>query len=233
MAKTLYNYWFVQFDFPNNNGKPYKSSGGLMVWNNELQRDIPKNWNVGSLFDIANYINGLPCQKYRPKDEKDSLKVIKIREMREGFSEDTELVQTNIPKKNIVMNGDVLFSWSASLEIQIWAGGKGGLNQHIFKVTSDQFPKYFFFFQISDYINHFRRIAEARKTTMGHITLDHLKQSRIAIPPMELIEELDKLVTPILDKISLLKKQNLKLKKLRDELLPMLINGQITVEVQS
>ena len=231
MAKTLYDYWFVQFDFPNEQGKPYKSSGGEMVFNEELKRDVPLGWEVGTLLDIATYTNGLACQKYRPKSDKDDfLPVIKIREMRDGFTENTEKVKTDIPEKLIINNGDILFSWSASLDVIIWSGGKGGLNQHIFKVTSKQYPKSFYYFQLIWYLKHFKMIAELRKTTMGHITQDHLKQSRIVIPPTSIINKLDIQLKPIQSKQILLKQQNQQLTTLRDWLLPMLMNGQVTVK---
>ena len=136
MAKQLYDYWFVQFDFPNEEGKPYKSSGGEMLWNEKLKRKIPVGWHCGNLFEIAVFTNGLACQKFRPKDNEVPLPVIKIREMHDGISVDTEKVTSNIPESVKVYNGDVLFSWSASLEVMLWAYGLGGLNQHIFKVTS-------------------------------------------------------------------------------------------------
>lgn len=147
MAKQLYDYWFVQFDFPNEEGKPYKSSGGEMVWNEKLKRNIPVGWHCGNLFEIAVFTNGLACQKFRPKDDEVPLPVIKIREMHDGISVDTEEVTSNIPESVKVYNGDVLFSWSASLEVMLWAYGLGGLNQHIFKVTSaNDFPKSFYYF---------------------------------------------------------------------------------------
>ncbi len=236
MAKTLYDYWFVQFDFPNDfaqgkpneQGKPYKSSGGKMVYNTELKREIPVGWEVKTLLDIANYINGFACQNYRPTNE-DYLPVIKIREMRDGITESTEKVKADIPDKLIVNDGDVLFSWSASLEVMIWSGGKGGLNQHIFKVTSKKYPRSFYYYQLIWYLQHFKMIAELRKTTMGHITQDHLKQSRIVIPPIEIVKALDEKLYPIQEKQILLHKQNQQLSELRDWLLPMLMNGQVTV----
>ena len=228
MAKLIYDYWFVQFDFPNQNGKPYKSSGGKMVWSEELKREIPEGWEAVNLLEIADYTNGIACQKYRPMGGK-SLPVIKIREMHNGFSGETELVREDIPKKVIVEDGDILFSWSASLEVQVWVGGRGGLNQHIFKVTSRKYPRSFYYFQLLDYVGHFRMMAENRKTTMGHITQDHLKQSRIVLPPQLIIEDLDKELKPMFDSIVLNKKQNIELTDLRDWLLPMLMNGQVNV----
>ena len=230
MAKTLYDYWFVQFDFPDKNGKPYKTSGGKMVWNEELKREIPdfEGWSVGTLLDIADYANGLPCQKFRPTGD-EFLRVIKIREMNEGFTSNSELVRPNIPEKAIIENGDVLFSWSASLEVKIWTGGKGALNQHIFKVTSNDYPKSFYYYQLLNYLQHFKMMAENRKTTMGHITQEHLQQSRIAIPPKDLTLELEKIISPIFSKKMNNEIENQKLTELRDWLLPMLMNGQVKV----
>lgn len=231
MAKQLYDYWFVQFDFPDENGKPYKSSGGKMVWNDTLKREIPVCWHCGNLLEIAVFTNGLACQKFRPKDGEIPLPVIKIREMHEGISADTEEVTPNIPESVKVYNGDVLFSWSASLEVMLWAYGLGGLNQHIFKVTSaNDFPKSFYYFQLLDYVNIFKKMAEARKTTMGHITQDHLQQSTIAVPDNKNItDRFEELVSPIFNQIITLQEEIINLTKQRDELLPLLMNGQISV----
>ena len=230
MAKQLYDYWFVQFDFPNDESKPYKSSGGEMVWNEKLKREIPKGWHCGTLLDIAEYTNGLACQKYRPTDE-NKLPVIKIKEMHDGLSPDTEWVKADIPEDVKVYDGDVLFSWSASLEVMLWAYGNGGLNQHIFKVTSKTgYPRSFYFYQLKHYIGVFKQMAEARKTTMGHITQDHLKQSTIALPPnVDIANKLEKKLCPIFDAIVKNSQEIMNLTKQRDELLPLLMNGQATV----
>ena len=232
MAKQLYDYWFVQFDFPNEEGKPYKSSGGEMVWNDKLKRNIPVGWHCGNLSEIAVFTNGLACQKFRPKADEVPLPVIKIREMHDGISIDTEEVTSNIPESVKVYNGDVLFSWSASLEVMLWAYGLGGLNQHIFKVTSaNDFPKSFYYFQLLDYVDVFKKMAEARKTTMGHITQDHLQQSTIAIPDnKDIADKFEELISPIFKQIVKLQEEISNLIKQRDELLPLLMNGQITIE---
>ena len=231
MAKTLYDYWFVQFDFPDQNGKPYKSSGGKMVYNLELKREIPEGWGVDSLWNIANFYNGLAMQKYRPDtNEDDYLPVIKIREMMNGFTKDTEKARLDIPTEAVVESGDILFFWSATLEIVIWGKERGALNQHIFKVTSDTYPKSFIYFELKSYLKVFKSIAELRKTTMGHITQDHLKQAKIVVPPIDLISKLDAKLQPIMLKQQILENQNQELTQLRDWLLPMLMNGQVKVE---
>lgn len=230
MAKQLYDYWFVQFDFPNEEGKPYKSSGGAMVWNEKLKREIPQGWHCGTLLDIAEYTNGLACQKYRPTDN-NKLPVIKIKEMHDGLSADTEWVKVDIPDDVKVFDGDVLFSWSASLEVMLWAYGNGGLNQHIFKVTSKNgYPRSFYFYQLFHYVGVFKQMAEARKTTMGHITQDHLRQSTIALPPnVDIANRLEENLCPIFDEIVKNNQENMALTKQRDELLPLLMNGQASV----
>ena len=230
MAKQLYDYWFVQFDFPNEEGKPYKSNGGKMVWDDKLKREIPEGWHCGTLLDIAQYTNGLACQKFRPIDE-NKLPVIKIKEMHDGISSETEFVKSDIPESVKVYDGDVLFSWSASLEVMLWAYGNGGLNQHIFKVTSNNgYPRSFYFYQLIDYIGNFKRMAEARKTTMGHITQDHLKQSTIALPPnTDIANKLEERLSPVFDAIINNSQESMNLIKQRDELLPLLMNGQVSV----
>ena len=123
-AKTIYDYTFIQ------------CAGHQTTYNKTLNRNIPAGWEVDNLYRIADFTNGLACQKYRPMTERDKLPVIKIREMHDGITADTEFVRSDIPEKVIVYPGDLLFSWSASLEVMVWNGVKGGLNQHIFKVTT-------------------------------------------------------------------------------------------------
>lgn len=228
MAKMLYQYWFVQFDFPDADGKPYKLSGGKMVYNKVLKREIPEEWGQATLWDIAKYYNGLAMQKYRPTGD-NYLPVIKIREMNNGISPDTEKARIDIPNAAIVNDGDLLFSWSATLDVKIWSQGKGALNQHIFKVTSDDYPQTFYYFELMNYLSHFKMMAEMRKTTMGHITLEHLKQANIVLPPIDIINKLDEKLKPIFEHILVLKKESNGLVELRDWLLPMLMNGQVTI----
>ncbi len=205
------------------------------MWNEELKREIPVGWHCGNLFEIAQFTNGLACQKYRPKYGETPLPVIKIREMHDGFTTDTEFVTPSIPESVKVNNGDVLFSWSASLEVVLWSLGEGGLNQHIFKVTSaNGFPKTFYYFQLLDYVNVFKKMAEARKTTMGHITQDHLQQSTIAIPDnISITRKFEKLVSPIFDQLLKQQEEIVQLIKQRDELLPLLMNGQINSDLSA
>ncbi|MBE6500370.1 MAG: restriction endonuclease subunit S [Methanobrevibacter thaueri] len=229
ICKLIFDYWFLQFDFPYNN-KPYNSNNGKMVYDEKLGRKIPKDWSRGNLDNIAEYINGLACQKYRPINKSEKLPVIKITEMHEGFTDKTEFVRSDIDEKHIINDGDILFSWSATLETMIWTGGKGGLNQHIFKVIPKDYGKYYVYMMLSAYINNFVRMAESRKTTMGHITREHLLQSKIPLPPKELTYEFDELVAPLFNKYIQNNIEIRKLNALKEFLLPILLNGQIGFE---
>lgn len=230
MAKTLYDYWFVQFEFPDENGNPYKSTGGKMSRTKDFGL-APCGWKFGNLYDIAEFINGLACQKYRPMEDEASLPVIKIKEMHDGISSDTERVKATIPEKNIVNTGDILFSWSASLEVQHWAGTTGGLNQHIFKVIPKKgYSSSYVYHQLQAYVIKFIQMADARKTTMGHITSDHLRQSIIVLPPENIVRNFSQQVDDIHAEINHINIENHRLSQLRDWLLPMLMNGQATIE---
>lgn len=227
LAKTIYDYWFLQFEFPNEEGKPYKSSGGKMVANEKLNRMIPDGWKNGNLYDIAEFTNGLACQKHRPIKNNQRLPVIKIREMHNGFTSETEWVRDDIPQKYVIDDGDILFSWSATLETIIWTGGQGALNQHIFKVSEKNCAKYYVFMQLAEYVKNFVAMAEARKTTMGHITSDHLNQSRVVLPCTKVIDSFEQKVTPLFTSIIKNKQESIELSKLREFLLPLLMNGQV------
>ena len=231
MAKEIYDYWFVQFDFPDAHGRPYKSSGGAMVYNPDLKREIPKGWEVGVLPDIVEFTNGLACQRFRPQSGERSLPVLKIKEMHDGITDQTERVKEDIPERFKVYDGDVVFSWSASLEVMVWFHGKAGLNQHIFKVTEkDGWPIHFSYFLLSDYIATFRRIAESRKTTMGHITSDHLRVSTVPLPQHKVVaEKFEEIVRPIFDVLVKAAQEVSNLVNMRDFLLPLLMNGQVKV----
>lgn len=233
-AKTLYDYWFTQFDFPDENGKPYKSSGGKMVWNEELKREIPEGWKVGNLYEIAYFTNGLACQRFRPEKGDKGLNVIKIKEMHTGITPDTELVSSAIPNKYVINTGDILFSWSATLEVMYWHGEKAGLNQHIFKVEpKNGLPTEYVYQQLSNYVVNFVAMADSRKTTMGHITSDHINQSRIPIAPKHLAEKFSSQVNSLRNLVFNASKENSALASLRDFLLPLLMNGQCSIKCDS
>lgn len=226
-AQAIFRHWFIDFEFPGENGKPYKSSGGKMV-ETELG-EIPEKWKIKSLDDIANFLNGIALQKFPPVSE-EYLPVIKIREIKQGITESTDKASKNVDFKYIINNGDVLFSWSGSLEVVIWTFGKGALNQHLFKVSSLNFPKWFFYFWLKEHLNNFKKIADGKATTMGHIQRHHLSEALVIIPDEIIMNKINQLLTSIIDQIISNGIQTRNLSQIRDSLLPKLMSGKIRVK---
>jgi len=189
------------------------------------QGEIPKGWMVKSLDEIAHYQNGLALQKFRPENEKDAIPVLKIAQLKKGFADGDEQASSKIKAECIVNNGDIVFSWSGSLMVDIWCGGKVALNQHLFKVTSTDYPKWFYYYYTKHHLAEFQQIAQAKAVTMGHIKREHLKQAVCAVPDVVLLESLGETIAPLLDKAIAVRLENRTLVELRDKLLPQLISG--------
>lgn len=218
-AQSIYKEWFVNFEFPDENGKPYKSSGGEMVYCEELEMEIPKGWEISYLSKIATYLNGLAMQKYECETE-EYLPVLKIKELNQGYTDiNSGKVTLDIPKDYIILDGDVIFSWSASLKVDIWSGGTCGLNQHLFKVTSNQYEKWFYYLATKYHLLEFIRIAEGNKTSMGHIKREHLDNAVVFIPNNHHFRKINKLMKPLVDNIILSKKEKFELMKFQEILL--------------
>ena len=215
IAQTIFKSWFVDFN-------------GVSEFEDSKLGSIPKGWMVISIDKMANFLNGLALQNYPPENDKEFLPVIKIKELKCGITNLSDRTSANIPKKYVVENGDVLFSWSGSLEVVFWTSGKGALNQHLFKVTST-YPKWFYYFWIKKYLPEYRRIAEAKATTMGHIKKEHLTNTLVVIPNTQILQKINQILDPIVKKII---QTNIKLDKIsniRDTLLPKLMSGEIRV----
>lgn len=189
-----------------------------------------EDWEEKGLDEIADFLNGLPLQKYPYKSGK-SMNVIKIKELNGGYSESTDICSSDVPEKYIIHPGDVIFSWSGSLVVDIWKYGEGSLNQHLFKVTSDKYPKWFYYFWIKYHLPEFRVIAESKATTMGHIQRSHLSAARVLVPSDDEIKTMGDIMQPLIEKIEHNNAQILTLQKLRDTLLPKLISGEVRVKL--
>ena len=189
---------------------------------------IPDGWSVGCLLDIADYRNGLAMQKYRPAIGEVGLPVLKIKELRQGNCDATsELCSPNINPDYIIHDGDVIFSWSGSLIVDLWCGGTCGLNQHLFKVTSAKYDKWFYYLWTVYYLKHFIAVAADKATTMGHIKREELSKAEVLIPSDRDYREMGAILQPMIDLIITNRVENRKLSALRDELLPKLMNGEI------
>ena len=191
---------------------------------------IPAGWRKGNLLDIANYLNGLAMQKFRPQRNEIGLPVLKIKELRQGSCDDSsELCSLSIKPEYIIHDGDVIFSWSGSLLVDIWCGGICGLNQHLFKVTSDVYDKWFYYLWTAHHLARFIAIAADKATTMGHIKREELAKAEVLIPCEEDYASLNSIMQLIFELIISNRIESRKLAALRDELLPKLMSGEIDV----
>ncbi|MDO8774984.1 MAG: restriction endonuclease subunit S [Burkholderiaceae bacterium] len=203
MAETLFRQWFVE--------------------------EAQEGWDEKPLSGIANFLNGLACQKYPPTNELEKLPVLKIRELSSGISETADWVTSHVKPGYIVEAGDVIFAWSASLMVKVWDGEKCVLNQHLFKVTSDEFPKWFYLRWCKHHLAEFIAVAANHATTMGHIKRGDLDAAMVLVPPPPVLETMSKQMQPLLDKQIAIARQRKTLEKLRDTLLPKLMSGEVRV----
>lgn len=191
---------------------------------------IPDGWSKGCLLDIADYLNGLAMQKFRPSERDIGLPVLKIKKLRQGMCDDSsEKCSSSIKDEYIVHDGDVIFSWSGSLLVDFWCGGTCGLNQHLFKVTSKNYDKWFYYFWTLYHLGRFSAIASAKATTMGHIKREDLMNAEVVLPSKKDYKKIDILLKPIVNLIIKNRIENRKLAQLRDTLLPKLMSGELDV----
>lgn len=184
----------------------------------------------GVLTDIAVYLNGLAMQKFRPEGSDFGLPVLKIKELgQRSCDNNSDSCSSLIKEEYIVNDGDVIFSWSGTLLVDLWCGGKCGLNQHLFKVTSDTYPKWFYYFWTKHHLDNFIRVAKDKAVTMGHIKRTELEKANIIIPTQDKLSEINKIMSPIITKIIKHRVEMRKLAQLRDSLLPQLMSGDLKI----
>ena len=236
MSRALFQSWFVDFDPVRAKLEGRKPIGidetTATLFPDSFQESslghTPKGWEVRSLDKTAHYLNGLALQKYPPGDGL-TLPVIKIAQLRKGDSVGADRCNTELPVNYIVQDGDVLFSWSGSLVVELWCGGPGALNQHLFKVTSPEFPKWFYYLWTLCHLDEFRLIAAGKATTMGHIQRGHLTAAKVLIPPRPLLDAMTRTMSPLIDQLIANRIQARTLATLRDTLLPKLLSGELQV----
>lgn len=203
MAETLFRQWFLE---------------------------VPdESWQEMPLSKIANFLNGLACQKHPPENDLDKLPVLKIRELSGGISEASDWATSKVKPECIVDTGDVIFAWSASLMVKVWDGERCVLNQHLFKVTSDEFPKWFYLMWCKHHLAEFISISSSHATTMGHIKRGDLDTAMVSVPSPPELRVMSEQMTPLLDRQIAIAKQRTTLVKLRDSLLPKLMSGEVRV----
>lgn len=242
MAKTLYDYWFVQFDFPDTNGKPYKTSGGKMVYNPALKREIPEGWSSKKLDDVISRSGtGLNPRDNFTLGDGDNY-YITIKDIEQGrivFSEKSDRINDEamniINKRSDLKAGDVLFTSIEPVGVTYLlheTPSNWNINESVFTLRANKdmiSPEYLFLLLSSE---HLKVYCKNSSTGSIHKGIRHavLKDYPFAYSGYELIKQFTKSIQPILEKQELVSKQNLKLTQLRDWLLPMLMNGQVTVK---
>jgi len=236
MARALFKSWFVDFDpvrakvEGRDPGLPKAIADLFPGWLEDSELgEIPAGWAFASLDEVARFLNGLALQKFPPVGER-WLPVLKIAQLRAGHTLGADRASADLNPDYIVEDGDILFSWSGSLECELWAGGWGALNQHLFKVTSSGFPRWLCYFGVHQHLDSFRHIAAGKATTMGHIQRHHLSDAKLAIPPEPLLQAASNLLSPAIENLWKRKVESRTLAALRDTLLPKLISGELRVK---
>lgn len=242
VLRELTKFWFVDFGpvvaksegrWKKGEALPGVPADTWDLWPSEFEDSelgkIPVGWTVEPLSAVAGFLNGLACQKFHVENG-DGIPVLKIGELRRGNTLGADRAASSIPPGYTVQDGDLIFSWSGSLEVRFWYGGRAALNQHLFKVTSDRFPPWLCHHWILGHLENFRQIAAGKATTMGHIQRHHLDDALVVIPPAELIESCDRVISPLLAKVKLDEGERLTLSTVRDTLLPRLVPGGARVK---
>lgn len=221
-AQTIFKSWFVDF-------QPFKDED----FDESELGEIPKDWKISNLTNIAEYLNGLAMQKFRPLDGEKGIPVMKIKELRQGCCDNSsELCSPNIKNEYIIHDGDVIFSWSGSLLVDIWCGGTCGLNQHLFKVSSNKYDKWFYYMWTKYHLNRFIAIASDKATTMGHIKREELNKAKVLIPSKADYSKINSILKPIFEMIILNRIENQRLIMIRDHLIPKLMTGEIQIPLE-
>lgn len=235
MAKTLYDYWFVQFDFPDQNGKPYKSSGGKMVYNPELKREIPEGWGVEKLGDMAQFKNGINYEKTSSGSEK--VKIINVRNISSStiFINQTdldEIVLENDKSTNFIVNEGMIL---------ITRSGIPGATRLVSELEAKTvYSGFIIASEVNDLIYknlifyYLKNVEEVLKnqsagTIMKNISQSALTDMAVSLPPQNVLLKFNSIIDNLLEQMKNIQRQNQELTKLRDWLLPMLMNGQVKV----
>ena len=239
MARALFKSWFVDFEpvrakmAGRHTGLPETIANlfpSELVDLGQGDHDIPIGWSIVPLNEVADFLNGLALQKYPTLDAEHSLPVIKIAELRNGVTAKTTRASNAVPTQYVINDGDFLFSWSGSLMAKFWTGGPGALNQHLFKVTSSDYPTWFFTHWVQHHLPTFQEIAAGKATTMGHIQRHHLAEATTACPPTNVLPKLDPTMSALLRRSINIELESRMLASIRDELLPKLVSGEIRVQ---
>ena len=238
LARAIFRAWFVDFE-------PVKAKAACATSFPSMPQPVfdalptrfvdsdigpvPEGWELKPIATIATFLNGLALQKYPPRGDGEDLRVLKIAQLRKGSAEGAAWANSDVPEQYVIRDRDLMFSWSGTLEAEFWFGGKGALNQHLFKVTSSHFPSWFCLLWIRQHLPWFRTIAASKATTMGHIKRGHLQETPVVVPPNEVLHEANDVMGAIYDLFGQLMIESRTLAAMRDLLLPKLLSGEVRV----
>ena len=226
MAKQLYDYWFVQFDFPNEEGKPYKSSGGAMVWNEKLKREIPQGWSNGVLSDVANITMGQSPDGSSYNEDGEG--IIFYQGSTDFGLRFPDIRQYTTSPSRYANKGDILMSVRAPVGALNIANNDCCIGRGLSALSSKIGSMTHLYYLMNDFRLKFEGMNSAG-TTFGSITKDELFSLPVIIPTKSVISEFEQVCEPIFDKQMIIGEEINALTKQRDELLPLLMNGQATV----
>ena len=242
LAKTIYDYWFVQFDFPDKNGKPYKSSGGKMVWNDQLKREVPEGWIPWSISKCGHFHRGVSYSKENEVNcGADSISVYRGNNIARGFvvhdSNEVFIPQSMVSKSQILQRGQVLIAMSSGSKDHV---GKAGLVTMSDPVCAfgafctvfepDNVYRCFVydFFRSATYRSYIKQICSG--TGINNLKVEHLETDLFAIPDRnEIMDRFNSIQQPLYDQMMRLDEECATLQNTRDDLLPLLMNGQVEV----
>lgn len=233
MAKTIYNYWFLQFEFPDKDGKPYKSNGGKMVWNEQLKQEIPEGWEVKKLSSVEpNIVTGKTPSTKDESNFGNDVPFVCIGDIRDHcFINETDISLSikgaNLQSNKYIPQGSLCISCIATPGLIGFVSQKSQTNQQINSIVfKNNTNKYFLYFNIKEYFN------SAKVVKSGNTFANMNKQEFSSIPVLynaSVIKMFYDVAEPIFNKVELCERENQQLKSLRDFLLPLLMNGQVVI----
>jgi len=238
LARAIFRAWFVDFEpvkakaagataFPSMSQPVFDALPTRFV-DSDIG-PVPEGWEAKAIAKIAAFLNGLALQKYPPCGDGHDLRVIKIAQLRKGSTEGADWANSDVPEQYVIRDRDLLFSWSGTLEAESWFGGRGALNQHLFKVTSERYPSWFCLLWIRHHLPWFRSIAASKATTMGHIKRGHLQEAQVVVPPAPILQAADGVLGTVYDLHAAMMIESRRLGAMRDLLLPNLLSGEVRV----
>lgn len=229
LAKQIYDYWFVQFDFPDANGRPYKSSGGKMVYDSTIKRDIPEEWEVAHLFEAANVLYGFPFSTEQFVEDETPIPVVRIRDIPEGTH--SAYSTQGVDDKYKLERGDVVIGMDGNFHMNIWHESESYLNQRCVRIrTNDDeqaLSSISLYYAMAPYIQS--RQATIQGSTVGHLSDKDMKQIYVLRPSTNESFNPKRIFDTIEEQIISGKNEINRLTDLREFLIPLLLNGQVSI----